>query len=413
MDPSPQLSPAARATRSSTIRDLLRLADAPGMLSLAGGLPGTELLPARRLGAAASAVFGDERRATAALQYGPTEGIDELRAVLGHRLDVGPGEVLVTTGSQQGLDLVVGTLVGPGDVVVTEAPSYLGALQRAEAAGARIVTVPGDGDGLDPAALERLLAGGTRPALCYVVSNFANPSGATLSAVRRRHLAELATRHGFVVVDDDPYGELRFEGAGPAALRAGAPDWTISLGSASKVLSPGARVGWLTAPDRLLGPLVRAKQIADLHTPGLTQLMVADVLADEAFMAAHLRRLRATYRRRCTVLLDALRRHLGDAIELPTPEGGMFLWARLPGRDTTALLPLALERGVAFVPGAAFAPAAPTGGGTDGAVSSHLRLCFTTLDEAELDEAARRLAVAAGQAAVRPRRSASRMAAAG
>ncbi|MCC6434980.1 MAG: PLP-dependent aminotransferase family protein, partial [Acidimicrobiales bacterium] len=342
----PPLSAGARALRSSAIRDLLRLTEAPHVLSMAGGVPAGELLPLERLSEAFEAVVG--RAGRRALQYGPTEGVAELRGAVAAGLWARPEEVLVTTGSQQGLDLAVRTLVGPGDVVVTEAPSYLGALQVATLAGARIEAVPpaggappadaegagadtgnGLGGGLDVEALERRLRAGLRPALCYVVPEFANPTGATLASDRRTALVALARRYGFVVVEDDPYGALRFRGVATPSLRQLGPDVVVGLRSASKTLAPGLRVGWLAAPTWLHGPLVRAKQAADLHTAGLNQLVVAELLADDRFVTAHLALLRAEYAGRQSALVRALADRLAAPLRWSVPDGGLFLWVRL------------------------------------------------------------------------------------
>ncbi len=244
------------------------------------------------------------------------------------------------------------------------------------------------------------LAVGRRPKAVYVVPDFANPTGATLSAERRRQLVESAERHGFVIIEDDPYGALRFSGA-PMAPLAERTDLAVRLGTASKTLAPGLRVGWLTAPTWLRGPVVRAKQAVDLHTSTLDQLVVADVLDDEAFVGAHLAELRSVYRRRCLALVDALTRFGGGRFEVAPPAGGMFAWAALhPSLRLTAEVALAsaLAAGVAFVPGSAFALAPGEGErvGPAGDGERRLRLCFATLDEARLADAVERLVGAVG-----------------
>jgi 2-aminoadipate transaminase len=227
------------------------------------------------------------------------------------------------------------------------------------------------------------LAGGLRPKLCYLVPTFQNPSGATLSAARRAHLGRLAERYGFVVVEDDPYEALRFTGAALAPVRVHT-EWAVTLGSASKVLAPGLRVGWVAAPAWLHGPLVRAKQAADLHTSTLAQLITRDVLADRRFLDAHLRALRTRYAERAHALVDALGRAFGDRAEWTAPEGGLFVWSRFTGIDMAARLAGAVDAGVAYVPGTAFT--------TDGSGREHARLSFATLAPAELHEAVARLA---------------------
>jgi len=379
------LSARARASRSSAIRDLLRLTEQPDVLSLAGGLPAAEALDVDRVRLAVAAVLerGPGPYGHAALQYGPTEGFEPLRAAIAARIGVAPAEVLVTTGSQQGLDLVARCLVDPGDEVVTTAPAYVGALAAFEAAGAAVVALPCDDDGFDTGALAARCRAGRVPKAAYVVPDFANPSGLTLSTAARAALAGLSQRYGFVIVADDPYGALRWRGArpDPVGTHGGV---VVSLGSASKVLAPGLRVGWLTAPGWLLGPLVRAKQAADLHTSSLAQCVAAELLADGAWFSAHVARMRAMYAARCGALAGAVDDALGPfGWSCRPPDGGMFLWGRLPGHDTTTLLREAVGHGVAFVPGASFYPA---GGGAD-----RLRMSFSALREPDLREAAARL----------------------
>ena len=360
---------------------------------MAGGLPAPESFPVDRLRLAADTVLvGTGRYGSEAIQYGPTEGIPALRQWVAETYQSRGGEcraedVLITTGSQQGLDLLSRALVDPGGDVVVEAPSYVGALQALASSEAHLVPIAADRDGLRTDLLEEQLAAGLRPSLCYVVANFQNPSGATLSLDRRRHLAALADQFGFVIVEDDPYGALRFRGSPLPPVRS-FTTLAVTLGTVSKLLAPGLRVGWLAAPPWLHGPLVRLKQAADLHTSTLCQRMAVDVLADDAFMPRHLAGLGPFYGERCDALATALERSLAGRAEFDRPDGGMFLWvrlidARLPARD---LLPRAVEAGVAFVPGEAFH--------VDGSGADHLRLSFATLTPDELTEAAARLASA-------------------
>ena len=398
------LSRTGREATSSVIRDLLDWTRRPDMLSLAGGIPAAELLPVERVGQAVERVLAD--RGPAALQYGPTDGEAELRALVAPTPDRGD-EVVITTGSQQSLDLLARVLLDPGDVVAVESPSYLGALSAFRAAGARLLPVAGDVGGLDTDRLEAALAAGARPKAVYVVPEFANPTGATLTAARRRHLAALAERHRFVIIEDDPYGALRFAGP-PLAPLADLTPMAVRLGTASKTLAPGLRVGWALLPEWLRGPVVRAKQAVDLHTSTLDQLVVADVLADAVFLNDHLDRLRAVYGRRARALGAALARLGGGRFTVDPPAGGMFLCAGLApalGLTADALLPAALDAGVAFVPGSAFlvdpaeAPAATGGADTDRCDGERrLRLCFATLDEDGLAEAVERLVAAVDRA---------------
>jgi 2-aminoadipate transaminase len=291
---------------------------------------------------------------------------------------------LVTTGSQQAIDLLARVLIDPGDVVVVERPAYLGSLQALRAAQATFFAVTSDEHGLRTDELEHALRDGLRPKLCTVVPNFQNPSGATMTTERRAHLGALAERYGFVVVEDDPYRVLRFRGEQPAPIR-NHTELAVTLGSTSKLLAPGLRVGWAIAPPGLLAPLVRAKQSADLHTSTTTQLLALELLADPAFLSEHVRRLQDCYSARCAALLRALRHDVPEA-QFVQPDGGFFVWVHLPGVDTTALLPRALDEGVAFVPGTAFT--------TDGTCGEHARLSFASLDEDALRVAVRRLAAA-------------------
>ena len=390
------LSDRGRGASSSVIRDLLRLTDRPEVLSLAGGLPAAGAFPVEELAAAAARILGPQtgRYGPGALQYGPTEGVGALREWVadGHRHHGGasPADVIVTTGSQQALDLLARALVDPGDCVVVESPTYLGALQALAGSAPTVVAIPGDRHGIRTDLLEERLTRdrAMRPKLCYVVTNFQNPTGATLALDRRRHLAALADHHGFVVVEDDPYGQIRFAGPMLPPIRA-FTDRVVTLGTASKVLAPGLRVGWLTAPVWLVGPLVRLKQAADLHTSTLTQHLAFELLADSAFMARHLDRLRALYAARCAALADAMQAELGPQFAFEAPAGGMFLWGRVQGAsgrpiDGRGLLARAIDAGVAFVPGDAFS--------VDGSFADHLRLSFASLSVEDLRVAAGRLA---------------------
>jgi 2-aminoadipate transaminase len=301
---------------------------------------------------------------------------------------VDPSRVLVTSGSQQALDLLARTLCAPGATVVVEEPAYLGALQALCAAGAVPHPVPLDEDGLDVDELARRLAGGLRPALVYTVTTFQNPSGAVLAPARRVQLAELAARYGFTVVEDDPYAEIRFGIPPVPPVRATNDADVVTLGSFSKTVAPGVRVGWAVLPEPLVGPLTRLKQAADLQTGSLGQAVVARLVADRPWWEHHLDEVRAVYAERAAALADALGAAFGDRLALGSPRGGMFLWGRFTdGTPTSALLPVALAHGVGFVPGEEFFS------GPDPDRSS-LRLSFATNGPAGLAEAARRLAAA-------------------
>jgi 2-aminoadipate transaminase len=356
------------------------------MLSMAGGLPAPATFPTDLLAAAfdrATALQGPT--GPAAWQYGPTEGAAPLREQVAVEHAVPVEQVLVTTGSQQSLDLLARVLCDEGDVIAVEHPTYLGALQAFHLAGATVVGVPGDRDGLDTEALARELRGGLRPKAVYVVANFHNPTGTTLSADRRGHLVRLAERYGFLVIEDDPYGALRFAGEAPVSM-GGAAAPVVRLGTASKVLAPGLRVGWMSGPQPVIAAAIRAKQAVDLHTSSVAQLIVAEARADAAAFAAHLDGARRHYSVQAAALATAVERHLPGA-RFDNPDGGMFLWVDL-GVPAEPLLAAAVARGVAFVPGEAFA--AP--GADPASVATRARLSFATLAPVDLDEATRRLA---------------------
>jgi 2-aminoadipate transaminase len=391
-----RLAQRARNLRSSAIRDLLALTGQPGTLSLAGGLPATEGFPVARLAEVAQQVL-TPGRAARALQYATTEGDPELRDWIARYetgatgVAVDPDDVLIVTGSQQGLDLAGKALVDVGAEVAIEQPGYLGAIQALGLFQPRFLPIPVDGSGIRTDVLEARLRRGHRPVLVYVVPNFQNPTGATASVERRRQLARLADRYGFVVLEDDAYRELRFGPETPPTIRE-FTDRAVRLGSFSKTVAPGLRIGWLVAPAWLRDPLVRAKQAADLQAPTLTQQLVAGLVADEAWWASHLEDLRGRYAARAGALATALRQEFGDRLTFAEPTGGMFVWARFDdGTDTSALLAAALRAGVGFVPGAEFFTGRPD--------RACLRLSFATNEPTALAEAARRLATA--HAAVR------------
>lgn len=386
--PLPPLAARARMVGSSPVREILALTARPEVISFAGGLPAPELFDADGIRAAYDRVLAE--RPGKVLQYSTTEGDPALREAVAARLTArglptGTGDLLVTGGSQQGLALVATALLEPGDTVLVENPTYLAALQSFGFAGARVVPVPTDGDGVVPEALEELVAA-ERPKFLYLIPTFQNPTGRTLPAARRRAVAEVAGRHGLWIVEDDPYGELRFEGeyvpwiAGQEA----AADRTVLLGSFSKVMAPGMRLGWMRAPTGLLRPCVIAKQAADLHTSTVDQAAAARYLADRD-LDAHLALVRSAYRDRRDALLEGLASALPDGSVWNRPEGGMFVWVRLPdGHDATELLRTAVSYDVAYVPGAPFFAASPD--------PASLRMSFTTHTPKEITEGLARLA---------------------
>ena len=384
---------AGRLDRTSTspVREILALTQRPGVVSFAGGLPAPELFDVTGLREAFAAVLADEC-AGRTLQYSTTEGDPALRSVIAERLtarglDTDARDVLITSGSQQALTLVATVLLEPGDRVLVEEPSYLAALQCFALARAVVVPVPCDDDGLDPDALDELVAE-HRPRLLYTVPTFHNPTGRTLPLARRRALAAAVDRAGLWMIEDDPYGELRYDGEALPAVAAlpEAPARTVALSTLSKIAAPGLRLGWVRAPRMLLRSLTIAKQAADLHSSTVDQAAAARWLATTD-LDAHLARLRAAYRARRDTLLEGLAAALPPGSTHNRPQGGMFVWARLPdGWDASALLPRALERDVAYVPGAPFFSGCPD--------RATLRLSFTTHPPDEIRRGLERLASA-------------------
>ncbi|MFI9233620.1 PLP-dependent aminotransferase family protein [Streptomyces rimosus] len=386
--PAPALAARAAHTGGSPVREILALTARPEVISFAGGLPAGELFDARGIAAAFRHVLDETPQQ--ALQYSTTEGDPALRAAVAARvsargLATGADDLLVTTGSQQGLSLLATALLEPGDTVLVEDPCYLAALQVFGFAGARVVPVPTDDAGLDPGALDEIAAR-ERPKLIYLVPTFQNPTGRTLPAERRAAVAGVAARHGLWITEDDPYGELRFEGEPVPYLASfpGAEDRTALLGSFSKIVAPGLRLGWLRAPAALRRACVIAKQAADLHTSTVDQAAAARYLAGPG-LDAHLERVRGAYRARRDALMDGLGAALPDGSRWNRPDGGMFVWATMPaGYDAAALLPEVVRHDVAYVPGAPFY-AGPADAGS-------MRLSFVTHPPEEIEEGLRRLA---------------------
>ena len=346
---------ARRAERlePSTIREILKITERPGVISLAGGLPSADTFPVQAMAEATARVLRDTPRE--ALQYAASEGFGPLREwVAGemarHGVRTDPAHVLITTGSQQGLDLVGKVLIDPGSTVAVESPTYLGALQAFAPYEADFVPIEGDDEGPPPAALDA--ARGAR--FLYLLPNFQNPSGRCLPASRRVALAERLVQLGLPLVEDNPYGDLWYDAPPPPPLTATLGDAAVYLGSFSKVLAPGLRLGYVIAPQALYPKLLQAKQAADLHTPGFNQRIVHEVIKD-GFLERHVPTIRARYREQRDAMRAALERHLPAGCRWHTPAGGMFFWVELPGGlDATALLPKAVDAGMAFVPGAAF-----------------------------------------------------------
>ncbi|MFF0482225.1 PLP-dependent aminotransferase family protein [Streptomyces sp. NPDC004435] len=386
--PTPPVASRLGNVATSPVREILALTARPEVISFAGGLPAPELFDTEGIKAAYEAVLTDSPRA--ALQYSTTEGDPTLRGAVAGRLTArglptDAEDLLVTTGSQQALTLLATALLEPGGVVLVEDPCYLAALQTFGFAGARVVPVPTDDEGIVPEALDEIAAR-EKPTLLYLIPTFQNPTGRTLPAGRRAAVAEAAARHGFWIAEDDPYGELRFEGEPVAnlACHPAAADRTALLGSFSKVMAPGLRLGYLRAPAALRRACVIAKQAADLHTSTVDQAAAARYLRDSD-LDAHVAGMRSAYRARRDAMLAGLPAALPGGSRWNRPEGGMFVWATLPdGHDATALLATAIGHDVAYVPGASFFSGTPD--------RASLRLSFTTHAPDEIAEGLGRLA---------------------
>ena len=379
---------------TSAIRELFKLLGKPGIISFAGGFPDPALFDAQGIRESADAVLASNPGPV--LQYGATEGYPALREAIATFMQekgarVAPDGLIVTTGSQQALDLIGKTMISPGDKVIVEAPTFLATIQCFKLYGADLISAPIDADGVQVDVLEQLIAQ-HQPRLVYLIPTFGNPSGATLSLERRKRILEIAARTHTLVVEDDPYGELYFGSPPPPSLLAlsdsvpGSRAWLAHCGSFSKILSPGLRVGWMIAPPELLAMATMCKQFSDAHTSNLTQAIAAHYLGLNRMDGA-LAAVRTTYAERARVMAESLRRELGGAITFNQPQGGMFFWARLTGgRDASEFAKRAIEQLVAFVPGAPFYASEPD--------RSTLRLSFATADVSKIQEGIQRLASA-------------------
>ena len=411
-----QLARRAEKMNPSVIREILKVTERPGIISLAGGLPSPLTFPVDEVARAAARILAQD--GAAALQYAASEGYGPLRdwvaEHLGHQgLQVDAAQILITTGSQQGLDLAAKVLIDAGSRILVETPTYLGALQAFAPMEPQVQSVDSDDDGVLP---EDLRAKAAQARFLYLLPNYQNPTGRSMSEARRQAVSALAQELGLPILEDNPYGDLWFDTPPPPSLSSRNPERCLYLGSFSKVLSPGLRLGYLAAPKQLYPKLLQAKQAADLHTPSLNQRIVAEVLKD-GFLDRHVSNIRALYKSQRDAMLAALAREFGDgeigaarASSVPLepgaspnagpnqdqqvrwnrPDGGMFLWLRLPaGMDATTLLPAAVAKGVAFVPGAPF-----FAGQAD---PRTLRLSFTTASVAQIDMGIRALAEAVRQ----------------
>ncbi len=346
------LARRAEKMNPSVIREILKVTERPGIISFAGGLPSPKTFPVSAFAAACAKVLAED--GPSALQYAASEGYAPLRDSVAAMLpwEVDPAQVLITTGSQQGLDLVAKVLIDAGSRILVETPTYLGALQAFAPMEPEVVSVASDDEGVD---VEDLSSKASSARFLYVLPNFQNPTGRTMTEARRTALSHLAAELGLPLVEDNPYGDLWFDAEPPLPLTARNPEGCVYLGSFSKILAPGLRLGFMVAPKLLYPKLLQAKQAADLHSPSFNQRMVAEVMKD-GFLDAHVPTIRALYKSQRDAMLAALQREMkGLDVTWSTPDGGMFLWARLPrGANAIDLLPMAVDKGVAFVPGAAF-----------------------------------------------------------
>ena len=380
------LSQRINHAQPSFIREVLKVAGQPGIISFAGGLPNPALFPVAALKEATAAILDEEGEA--ALQYTSTEGNAELRAWIAERyrvrqgVQIDPASILITNGSQQALDLLGKVLLDAGDGVVLEEPGYLGAIQALTLYQPQFMPVPLDDDGIIVDELRRVLGAG-RPKLLYTVPNFQNPSGISYSDERRREVAALLSGRDILLIEDNPYGELRFSGEGPVSFMQLLPEQTVLLGSFSKVVAPSLRLGWIVAPPWLMRKLVIAKQAADLHTNGFAQRVLYRYLRDND-INRHLAAITEVYGRQMHAMLQAIARHFPDGVRTTTPQGGMFLWATLPPQlSALRLFEAAIAEQVAFVPGHPFYV-----GRHD---SNTLRLNYTNANEATIAQGIERL----------------------
>ena len=382
-----------QGSQSSIVRDLLQYSKMPNIVSLAGGIPAADMFDMEGINAALNEVITSGE--VNAYQYSTTDGEtvlqEEIVKLIADRdIKATVDEIVVTSGSQQGLDLISRTFLDEGDTILVERPTYLAAIQGFKMTGANVEDIEGGVDGLNVDALEARLEKGKVKAL-YIVPTFANPTGSTISQERRKRILELAVKHNFVIFEDDPYGEIRFTESLAKPIYSMVTteeekEHIVYLSSFSKVLVPGLRLGFIVTSEKIRSKIVLCKQSVDLHTPVLSQLIVSNYLKSGR-LQPRIKEISKAYEARCQLLIDSLRKHLGDKIRFAQPTGGMFLWATLPkGVSATKLLKHAIDAEVVFVPGAAFYVGTPE--------DETLRLSFATISEETADEAGRRLAIA-------------------
>ena len=376
-------SQRAQQLQGSVIREILKVTMRPEVISFAGGLPSPETFPVERMKAAFDTVLS--RNGKVALQYGPTDGYAPLREFLAHSLSnadatISPEQIMMVSGSQQALDLVGKVLIDEGSKVLVETPSYLGALQAFSVYQPAFVSVDMDDNGLVPASVAQK---GEGARLLYALPNFQNPTGRTLSIERRFELVQTCARMGIPLIEDNPYGDLCYSGEPLPKMLNMNPDGVIYMGSFSKVLTPGIRLGYVVAPKPLVRKLEQAKQAADLHTATLTQMVVYEVIKD-GFLAEHIPTIRQFYAKQCQVMLDALSRYFPPSVTWTTPLGGMFIWVTLPTYiDSKELLDAAVAQNIAFVPGAPFYANDPA--------QNTMRLSFVTVSPERINQGIEKL----------------------
>nr|WP_244985965.1 PLP-dependent aminotransferase family protein [Anaerosalibacter bizertensis] len=376
--------------KASEIRELLKLTQKPEIISFAGGLPAPELFPVEELEKVSSKVL--EEQGTTALQYGPTEGYEPLRVEITKRMEkVGveckPEDILVTSGSQQGLDFSGKIFLNPGDIVLCESPSYLGAINAFKAYEPEFIGVPTDENGMIMEELEDILKNNDRVRFIYVIPDFQNPSGRTWSIERRKRLIELANEYNVAIIEDNPYGELRFEGEYyPAIKHYDTEGRVIFLGTFSKIFCPGLRLGWVCAEEEVLNKFVLAKQGSDLQSSTISQMQVAKFL-EEYDIEAHIENLKKVYKKRRDLMINTMKEEFPEEIKFTNPEGGLFTWVVLPEyMNARDLAVKAIEKNVAFVPGGSFFP--------NGGNENTLRLNYSSMDDEKIVIGIKRLAEA-------------------
>ncbi len=381
-----QFSSSARELHSSIIREILKDSSKPGVINFAGGLPAPELFPIDKIKDACIRVldiYGPDP-----LQYSLTTGVPVLKQYIADRISAGgpaysPDSIQITGGAQQGLDIVGRVFLEPGSVVLTEEPTYLGAIQAFSFYKAKFVSVATDNDGMLPDDLDKKIIE-NKPTLIYLVPNFQNPSGITMSYQRRKAVIELAIKYDIPIIDDNPYGELRYIGEHVPSLKAMSREHVIQLGTFSKIISPGLRIGWIAAEPDVIALCERMKQATDLHTNTFAQYVIYE-FAKDGGLEEHIETMKKAYGIRRDVMFKALRTYFNDGVTWTEPEGGLFLWVKLPaGVSGSGLLPEALNAGVAYVPGKYFYSAAPD--------DATLRLNFCNATEENIIEGVKRLA---------------------